>query len=324
MRALRWVPFLCLLAPVTAFAQEPPEPIDPPVVGPSPPVESPKTPAADSRERRTDPIPKPIEAPETKIAFEAEPVRDLAIIAIAAGFAGVLDLVNGTGEIRPQEISSTFDRSQLLGIDRGALSQNVDSSAGPISNVILGAAVGFAILDPVLDGFREHNVQAAFADGVIYAESLTITYGLTNLAKLAVRRPRPSAYLLAEQHRNDPTFSNADTDSTLSFFSGHAAVVAATSATATYLAFARSPHGARPWITLLVGAAATSFVSFERVRAGKHFPTDVIAGSLAGAGVGVLVPHFHRQDTEKQRPLWVGYLGVEQGTGGGLQLSGQF
>jgi len=34
----------------------------------------------------------------------------------------------------------------------------------------------------------------------------------------------------------------------------------------------------------------TAFVSYERVRSGEHFPTDVIMGSLAGAGIGVHVP----------------------------------
>ncbi|MEO1337682.1 MAG: phosphatase PAP2 family protein, partial [Myxococcota bacterium] len=38
----------------------------------------------------------------------------------------------------------------------------------------------------------------------------------------------------------------------------------------------------------------TGFVSTMRVVEGKHFPTDVIAGSIIGMGVGVLVPHFHR------------------------------
>ena len=86
------------------------------------------------------------------------------------------------------------------------------------------------------------------------------------------------------------------TDLQLSFFSGHASTTGAISATATYLAFMRSgPRRARPWITLGVGTLLTAFVSYERVRAGEHFPTDVIMGSLAGAGIGVLVPHFHRR-----------------------------
>ena len=80
------------------------------------------------------------------------------------------------------------------------------------------------------------------------------------------------------------------TDTALSFFSGHASETAALSATATYLAFARSSGTARPWITLVAGTLLTTFVSYERVNAGKHFPTDVIAGLLAFLTLAWLLP----------------------------------
>ena len=37
-----------------------------------------------------------------------------------------------------------------------------------------------------------------------------------------------------------------------------------------------------------------------RVEAGKHFWTDVIAGSIAGSSIGVLVPTLHRSDLGKR------------------------
>jgi len=265
----------------------------------------------------------PANAPSSP-KFHVEPITDVAIVAINAGFAGLLDLVVGTGELRPQQISSSFDSSKLLGIDRGAISQHVDPNAGTYSTIGLGVAVGYALLDPIASGFREKSVQTALIDAIIYAETLTITTGVTNLAKIAVRRPRPVAYVAAQEHANDPSYSNADTDSSLSFFSGHASITAAVTATATYLAFVRSPKSPRPWITLITGTLLTSFVSFERVRAGKHFPTDVIAGAIAGAGVGILVPHFHRNDPEKQRMLWIGAAPMNNNTGGMLTLSGLF
>jgi hypothetical protein len=65
----------------------------------------------------------------------------------------------------------------------------------------------------------------------------------------------------------------------------------------------------------------TSFVSYERVRSGEHFPTDVMAGALAGASIGVLVPHSHR--SQDQPPaVWVGVAPVPNG--GTLSLQGVF
>ena len=37
--------------------------------------------------------------------------------------------------------------------------------------------------------------------------------------------------------------------------------------------------------------------AYLRVRAGKHFLTDVIAGYAVGATIGILVPHLHRNQS---------------------------
>jgi membrane-associated phospholipid phosphatase len=93
---------------------------------------------------------------------------------------------------------------------------------------------------------------------------------------------------------------------------------------ATYLAFARSPGTARPWLTLALGTTLTGVVGFFRVRSGSHFPSDVFAGVLAGSGVGVLVTHYHRAETAKQRPMWIGFNREAEGSGGVLTLGGVF
>lgn len=299
---------------------------------PAPPAEAPPTkPAASAIEPADAPArnvqfsPTPIEPPPPgRTTFDIDPVADAAIIGVALGFAGILDLINSTGEIRPAQISPNFERSQLIGIDRVALNQPFDDKAGTYSNIGLFAAGAFAVVDPILSGFREHSVQAGIVDGFMYAESFSLTFAFTNMAKLAVRRPRPKAYIDAENHKGDPNYMNGDTDSSLSFFSGHASTVAAIGATATYLAFARSPKSVRPWLTLVLAAGLTTFVSYERVRAGAHFPTDVIAGGLAGAGIGVAVPHFPRTADIKQRRVWVGFAPAERGEGGSAMLNGFF
>ncbi len=275
-----------------------------------------------AEERAASVTPKPALPPPVKQLFEAEPVRDLAVISISLGFAGLLELINSTGEVQPQQISTSFDTSSLLWFDRPAVNQAIDPNASLYSNLGLIAAVAYAVVDPIATGFREDNVQSGIVDGVIYAESLAVTYAVTNLAKIAVRRPRPIEYIEAAAH---PGVMISGTDASQSFFSGHVSTCAATTATATYLAFARSPGTARPWITLLVGGALTAFVSFERVRAGAHFPSDDLAAAMAGGGIGILVTHFHRAETEKQRPLWIGYAPEpEGGSGGVLSLTGRF
>ena len=72
----------------------------------------------------------------------------------------------------------------------------------------------------------------------------------------------------------------------------------------------------------------TGFVAYERVRSGNHFPTDVIMASMAGGGIGVLVPHLHRRahyhDNELEAPqVWIGFAPETRG-GGQLTLGGRF
>ncbi|MEO6600418.1 MAG: phosphatase PAP2 family protein [Polyangiaceae bacterium] len=324
--------------PASAYADEPspradepsPKPDEPspkeddPAPAPGPGAPESVVPA--KANQRTESLePKVAEAaPTGRITFDIDPIADSAMIGVSLGFAGTLELINSTGEIRPQQVPPNFDRSKLFWLDRGAITQKVDPKAGGYSTIGLGAAVAFAFIDPILSGVREHSLQTGLADAFMYSETLAFTVALTNMTKMAVRRPRPIAYIEAER---TPNAENTSTDSALSFFSGHAAVVGAVSATATYLAFARSPHTARPWVTLLVGVGLTSFVSIERVRAGRHFPTDVIAGSIAGAGIGIVVPHLHRTQDIKQRRIWVGFtpMNEQRGEHGGLlNLSGFF
>jgi len=276
--------------------------------------------------RKTDPTPRPVEPPRKAEGnrFAADPVGDGAVVFLAVTFGLLSSEILSTGEVRPQEISARFSSRQLLGIDRGAISQTVDPNANALSNVGLAAIGGYAALDTVLDYFRLGS-NAAIVDAVMYVEAFTITQGLTNLAKIAFRRPRPRAYIARNEfieRGGDPAaYRNDDTDSALSFFSGHASQAAALSAAATYISFSRSPGTARPWLTLAGGAALTSFVSYERVRSGAHFPTDVIAGAIAGSAVGALVVHMHRADSLSQRPVWVG---VAPQPGGGLLTASGF
>jgi membrane-associated phospholipid phosphatase len=309
------------LQPGAAAEEAAPEPTPPPA--PAPDVAPPKDP-----ERKMSLEPKPSEAPPTgRLTFDVDPIADGSIILASLGFAFILDFINSTGEIRPQQIAPDFDRNQLLAIDQSSLSRKPNASAAARANVGLFVAVGAAVADPILSGLREQSVQTGFVDAFMYAETMSLTFALTDIVKIAVRRPRPGAYAEAEENRDDPTFANRDTDSSLSFFSLHSSMTAAIGATATYLAFARAPDTPRPWITLGLATGLSTFVSIERVRAGKHFPTDVIAGSLAGAAVGVVVPHLHRTDDITQRRVWVGFNPASYFEGerrGVIELSGSF
>jgi len=272
--------------------------------------------------RADDPAPESIPHLGDGEHFTIDPVVDGVLIAGGIGFTELLGLVLSTGEIQPVPPG---DWHKLLAIDRVAVTQTIDPNANLYSNIGLYAAYGYALLDPILSGVRSGR-RAALVDAIMYGESIALTQAFTLATKIGVRRPRPIDYVSCP---GSAAGGCGDTDLQLSFFSGHASSTGAVAATASYLAFVRSgPRQARPWITLGVGVALTAFVSYERVRSGEHFPTDVIMGSMAGAAIGVLVPHFHHRPHIKEReycapPVWIGFQPSTNGSGA-VTLGGLF
>jgi len=253
--------------------------------------------------------------------FTVDPVADGVLIGGGAAVSGLLSLILSTGEIRATPPGPS---SSLLSIDRLAVTQHIDPNADLYSTIGLGAAIGYAFIDPLLSAYRD-GWDAALVDAVLYAETAALTETLTDVTKIAVRRPRPVDYVNCPYNTKTSSTSSActgNTDLQLSFFSGHSSTVGALGATATYLAFERAGvHAWRPWVTLVGSVGLETFVSIERVRSGAHFPTDVVAGSFAGAMVGVLVPHLHRH-VQEAPPVWIGYSPVNGG--GLLDVTGKF
>jgi membrane-associated phospholipid phosphatase len=245
--------------------------------------------------------------------FHVDPILDGAVIGASASVGLLLELIIRTGELQPQ---APGDPARLLGVDRGtALSTEPEAGASLLSNVGVGVLGAWALTDIALGPLADRG--DGVASFVLYAESAAMTLALTNVVKIAVRRPRPRAYQAAAM--NLPL---DDTDSALSFYSGHTAMSASLAATATYLSFAREDPAWLSWTVLGGGAGLTALVGWNRVRSRAHFFTDVVAGGLAGAAVGLIVPHLHRVSPELVR---VARLGAwADGEGGGLTVSGAF
>ncbi|MEZ4847341.1 MAG: phosphatase PAP2 family protein [Bacteroidia bacterium] len=128
---------------------------------------------------------------------------------------------------------------------------------------------------------------------ILGIQTLTIGYGITGFTKALVRRNRPFTFI---QNSGDPLLieKQLERDSRFSFFSGHTSLTAASAFMGAKMYADYYPQSsARPWVW--AGAAILpAVVGYMRVRSGKHFISDVIAGYLVGGAVGILVPHLQK------------------------------
>lgn len=216
---------------------------------------------------------KPARANDTVYALDAR--VDVPLILIP----GLLSL--GWVVVHtPASCAPLCDPTTVNGFDRSAAGR-FDQNWRLVSDVTLFGALGGGIATLIADG----GVVGGLQDFVVVAESILWANGLAVVGNLAVRRPRPLLYGTAAplDVREDPAAS-------LSFISGHSALVAALTTSVFSTTYERDPDRALPWVVLGVGTAATAMVGVGRVLAGRHFPSDVLIGTALGASTGFLFP----------------------------------
>jgi len=215
-------------------------------------------------------------------AAQTEPLRarwpaDAAVTVGALAVAGLATRIPIKGEPWAHELLPIDERVKL----------NFSPPAARLSDLLAGVTV----LAPLALQLRGGLDEAGGTRALIYGETIAANLALNGVTKALVGRPRPYSYsgdpAALAQIELDPR------DARLSFYSGHASTTFAAAVGGAWL-FSQSSDDpvARTavWASSLMLAGATSDL---RVRAGKHFYSDVLAGAAIGAGVGVLVPALH-------------------------------
>lgn len=134
---------------------------------------------------------------------------------------------------------------------------------------------------------------------VMYAETVALDRALVGNLKLGVGRVRPLAYNPDPQI---PMSRKTSRYARRSFPSGHTSGAFAGAVFAGQVYARLHPdRSARHWVRggALGLAVATGYL---RVRAGHHFPSDVVVGALVGSLVGWMVPEIHEHDPDPLDP----------------------
>ena len=116
-----------------------------------------------------------------------------------------------------------------------------------------------------------NNDKGMRENSLYIASSTAISYGFTLLLKHLVKRPRP----FIQNINIVPVYRAGST----SFPSGHTSTTIST-ATALSIAYPK-------WYVVAPAFLWAGSVSYSRMYLGVHYPTDVAAGALIGAGSAV-------------------------------------
>lgn len=132
------------------------------------------------------------------------------------------------------------------------------------------------------------------AHTLLYTEALSVSLAVNIIAKRTVRRRRPYTY------NPDPAIQvyreGQGDDAYYSFFSGHASTAFVSAVAGSYLYSQATDDITARSVVWGVEMALASATSRLRVKAGKHYWSDVLTGALVGAATGFLVPYAHQRE----------------------------
>lgn len=120
--------------------------------------------------------------------------------------------------------------------------------------------------------------------GAAYAGAVGATAVTALIVKITVRRPRPYTY------RRDPkiqAYARSASDRHHSFFSGHTSLTFAAATSGGILHNAVATDDESRLAVWAAGGAIAASTGIFRIRAGRHYPTDVLVGAVVGTAAGI-------------------------------------
>jgi membrane-associated phospholipid phosphatase len=159
------------------------------------------------------------------------------------------------------------------------------ATAGTITGFVVSPVLAVGLTS--LSAFDDGRGDEAPLDALLIAEAATTAIGITEVAKQTFARARPAVYYHSEGW---PDYSAREQN--VSFFSGHSSLAFSLAVSAGTVSTMRG-YRLAPLVWSL-GLPLATFTAYSRIAADAHYLSDVVTGSLVGAGVGFAVPYvFH-------------------------------
>jgi membrane-associated phospholipid phosphatase len=174
------------------------------------------------------------------------------------------------------------------------------NSAAKASDQLLTLNAALPLAYQMSDGFDTAFGNAA----LIYGETQAVGILVNSAVKLIFGRPRPYT------HSTDPEvqeFAKEEgPDAFASFYSGHSSLSHTAAMSGSILYAMRTDELVARHVVWGLEFALAGVTAQLRVRAGRHYPTDIWTGALVGAGIGFAVPALHGVELDRiEATEWV-------------------
>ena len=191
---------------------------------------------------------------------------------------------NQKAPLTKEEINN-LNHQNIWKLDRNIIN-NWNLRSKKISDVLLYSSIFFPALLYSKDKIRSDSQNFTF----IWLEAFGLNLGLTDLTKTIFGRKRP--YLYGDKATMKDKLKN---DNQRSFFSGHTSVSAVSCFIMAQMFKDYYPSSKLSNYVWLLAGTVPAVTGYMRVKAGKHFYTDVIVGYFVGASIGILIPSMHKK-----------------------------
>jgi membrane-associated phospholipid phosphatase len=231
----------------------------------------------------------PLASASETYPYELDTGREIGITGTAVLLFGAGQLVGQSDSALTETDLAHLDRSEIWWLDRGT-THRWSPTAGKVSDWLLYSMIvaPFGLL------LSDEGKKEPWTISAMYAETQLLNLGAMSLMKNLFSRTRPFVY---NEDPRIPLEAKLTVDARRSFPSGHTST---TFAAATFLSVVNQKlhpgSNANPWVWGLSYAAATTTAVLRNV-AGKHYPTDILAGAALGVLVGWVVPQLHELDS---------------------------
>ncbi len=209
----------------------------------------------------------------------------------------------------------SLNKNDVWAFDRVALNQSHEQrfDAQNMSDISMNVSLMLPALLLI-----DREIRSDWFDIIVlYLETQAINSNLyTWTGPMIFNRSRPLVY-----YHELPMEERTASGTRNSFFSGHTSWTAGASFfTAKVYSDYHPELGGKKWLLFAAALIPPTIVGYYRIRALKHFPTDVIAGGAIGAAMGVLIPHLHKANRKNKNLSLLPFAGEYTGLTASLKF----